>query len=68
MNLAKLRGKLKEKGVTHKEVAAKDCWDCAVCTVSQRVNGVRPIALEDADKIGRKLDFTPQDFYEVFFG
>lgn len=68
MNLAKLRGRIKESGLTHKEIADKDCWDCAVSTVSQRVNGTRAISIEDAGKIGRKLDFSPQDYMDVFLG
>lgn len=68
MNLAKLRGKLKEAGIVHKELAAKDCLDLAISTVSQKLSGVRPIHLDEADKIGKKLNFTVQEYYDVFFG
>lgn len=68
MNLAKLRGKLKESGVVHKELAAKDCLDLALSTVSQKLNGVRPIHLHEANKISKKLNLTPQEYYDIFFG
>ena len=67
MNNRKLKGKLVEKGFIHKDLAAKDCWNCALCTVSQKLNGVRPITLDEANIIGDKLELTAQEYYDIFF-
>ena len=67
MNLPKLKGKLVEHGLTHKDVAAKDMWNCALCTVSQKLNGVRPISLNEANSISEKLNLTPGEYYDIFF-
>nr|DAF69117.1 MAG TPA: Protein of unknown function (DUF739) [Bacteriophage sp.] len=67
MNTRKLKGKLVENGIIHKDIAAKDCWNCALCTVSQKLNGVRPITLYEANIIGDKLNLTAQEYYDIFF-
>lgn len=67
MNRRKLKGKLVEKGLRHKDLAAKDTWNCAVCTVSQKLNGVRPITLDEANILSEKLNLTAQEYYDIFF-
>ena len=67
MNKYKLKGKIVEKGLTHKDIAAKDVWNCALCTVSQKINGVRPIYLHEANKLAELLKLTPQEYYDIFF-
>lgn len=67
MNRKKLREKMKSMGVTHKELAAKECWDCAVCTVSQKINGVRPLKLSEANKLASLLKLTSKEYYDIFF-
>lgn len=68
MNLNKLKGKLVECDIKHKELAAKDAWNCALCTVSQKLNGVRPITLPEANIVAVKCNLTPQEYYDIFFG
>ncbi|NLU51585.1 MAG: XRE family transcriptional regulator [Clostridiaceae bacterium] len=68
MNRLRLKGKIVEKGLTHKDIAAKGVWNCALCTVSQKINGVRPIYLDEANKLAKLLSLTPQEYYEIFFG
>lgn len=67
MNIRKLKAKIVEKGLTHKDIAAKDVWNCALCTVSQKINGVRPMSLEEANKLAELLGLTPKEYYEIFF-
>jgi hypothetical protein len=67
MNKRKLKAKLVENGFRHKDIAARDTWNCAVCTVSQKLNGVRPISLEEANVLAEKLNLTPQEYYDIFF-
>jgi len=67
MNLNKLKGKLVECDIKHKELAAKKAWDCALCTVSQKMNGVRPITLTEANIVASMCKLTPLEYYEIFF-
>jgi branched-subunit amino acid aminotransferase/4-amino-4-deoxychorismate lyase len=68
MNLNKLKGKLVERDIKHKELAAKDAWNCAICTVSQKLNGVRPITLPEANIVAEICKLSPQEYYDIFFG
>lgn len=68
MNRRKLKAKLVECDIKHKDLAARDAWNCAVCTVSQKINGVRPISLDEANILSLKLELTPQEYYDIFFG
>lgn len=68
MNRRKLKAKLVECDVKHKDLAAKEVWNCAVCTVSQKLNGVRPISLSEANILSSILHLTPQEYYDIFFG
>jgi hypothetical protein len=68
VNKQKLKGKLVENNVTHKELAAEDCMNYAECTVSQKINGTRPMYLGDANAIARKLNLSAQEYYDIFFG
>lgn len=68
MNLKKLKGKLIENDIHHKELASKDAWKCAICTVSQKLNGVRPISLSEANIVAKMCRLTPQEYYDIFFG
>lgn len=68
MNKMKLKGKIVEKGLTHKDIASKEVWNCALCTVSQKINGVRPISLDEANRLAKQLQLSPQEYYDIFFG
>jgi transcriptional regulator with XRE-family HTH domain len=67
VNARKIKGRLVELGLTQKDVAAKGCWDCALPTVSQKLNGVRPIYIDEANALAKLLKLTELEYYEFFF-
>ena len=66
VNTEKLKNRMKEKAVKQKELAA--ALGIAEPTVSQKLNGVRPLDLDEARIIADKLDISPADFGGYFFG
>jgi inhibitor of KinA sporulation pathway (predicted exonuclease) len=68
INTLKIKGRLVEMGLTQKNIADKDVWGCALPTVSQKLNGVRPVCLDEADALARLLKLSQQEYYEFFFG
>lgn len=67
MNIRKLKGKLGEMGLKYKDIAAPKVWDCALPTVSLKVNGKRPIYLDEANKLAALLHLSEAEYYEIFF-
>lgn len=67
INSNKIKGRLVELGLTQKDVAAKDVWDCALPTVSQKINRVRPITLDEANALAKLLKLTVSEYWEFFF-
>lgn len=67
VNARKIKGRLVELGMTQKDVASKECWDCALPTVSQKLNGVRPIYIDEANALAKLLKLTELEYYEFFF-
>ena len=65
VNLAKLRGRLREKGRT--QAALAEYLGIAGATASQKLNGTRPITLEEAEKIAEFLEIDYVDFRSYFF-
>ena len=65
LNSEMIKARMKEKKVTQKEIA--DMLGIAPPTVSQKVNGVRPMDLEEARAIANKLDIDSSDFGAYFF-
>lgn len=61
----KIRGRLTERGFTQSDLAK--AWNCATPTVSQKLSGKRPITLEEAETLGKLLELTEQEYYELFF-
>jgi hypothetical protein len=68
INARKIKGKMVELGLTQKDIAAKEVWKCALPTVSQKINGVRPMFVSEAEKLGKLLNLTEQEYYDYFFG
>lgn len=56
-----------ELGLTQKDVAGKDVWNCALPTVSQKLSGVRPIYLDEANALAKLLKLTELEYYEFFY-
>lgn len=61
----KIKGKLAEKGITQKQAAEK--LGIRQATFSQKLNNVRPITLDEANALGKLLQFDNEEFYEIFF-
>lgn len=66
MNAKKLKGRMVECGVTQKDVAA--VLGIAPATVSQKINGVRPLYLDEAEKLAQYLKIEEAEFGSYFFG
>ena len=49
VNVNKLKGLLREKGLTQADVAK--CLSVAEPTANQKINNVRPITLDEAEKL-----------------
>ena len=60
INSNKLKGRLVEKGLTQKDVA--DILGIAQPTVNQKINNVRPMDLNEAEKLAELLDIKPAEF------
>ncbi|WP_409015682.1 helix-turn-helix domain-containing protein [Anaerostipes caccae] len=56
-----------ELGLTQKDVGGKMVWNCAAPTVSQKINGIRPMTIGEADSLARLLDLTDEEYKEYFF-
>lgn len=67
INERKIKGRMVEMGLTQKDVASKDVWDCALPTVSQKLSGARPIFLDEANALAKLLKLTEMEYYEFFY-
>ena len=65
LNVPKIRGRMAECGITQKDVAA--ALGIATSTVSQKLNRVRPMDLDEAEKLARLLGLDDNQFAEYFF-
>lgn len=68
MNTNKIRGRMAEMRLTQKDIAGKEVWNCALPTVSQKINGIRPISLDEANALARLLLLDEKEYYEFFGG
>ena len=67
LNTRKLKARMAELGYTQKDLAAPDCLNCSETSVSQKLNRLRPITIDEADALGRKLKLDTQQYYDIFF-
>lgn len=65
LNVSKVRGRLAELGLTQKDVAQS--LGIAVPTVSQKLNRIRPLTLDEAEKLAKLLRIEDSQFGEYFF-
>lgn len=67
INTRKIKGRMAELGLTQKDLTGKDALDCAPSTVNQKLNGIRPLYLAEAERLGTKLKLSKLEFYDFFF-
>jgi len=65
LNSKKLKGRLVEQGLTQKDAAK--CLGIAPATLSQKINGVRPLYLHEAVKLADLLKIDDENFCSYFF-
>jgi len=65
LNVSKVRGRMAELRVTQKDVAA--ALGIAIPTASQKLNRVRPMNLDEAEKLAQLLQLEDRQFGEYFF-
>lgn len=62
----KIKGRMVELGLTQKDVAR--ALHIAQATASQKLNGVRPLYLEEAKTLADLLEIETGEFGRYFFG
>ena len=65
INVSKIKGRLAELNLTQKDVAK--ALGIAPPTVSQKLNRVRPMDLEEAEKLANLLEIKDEEFRDYFF-
>ena len=65
INVEKVKARMKEMKMTQKDVA--DVWNVALPTVSQKLNRVRPINLDEAERLAKLLRIRDEEFGVYFF-
>lgn len=65
LNVNKVRGRLAELNLTQKDVA--NALGIAAPTASQKLNRVRPMDLDEAEKLAKLLQIQDSEFREYFF-
>lgn len=65
LNVPKVRGRLAEMNLTQRDVA--NALGVALPTASQKLNRVRPLNLDEAEKLAQLLKLEDKDFGEYFF-
>lgn len=65
LNVDKVRGRMAELRITQRDVA--DALGIAVPTASQKLNRVRPMDLDEAEKLASLLKLENDEFGLYFF-
>lgn len=65
INTAKIMGRLRERGHTQADLATH--MGMAQSTINQKINGKRPLFLDEADRIARFLEIPDSEFSVYFF-
>lgn len=65
INTAKIKGRLRELGKTQAELA--EYVGIAQSTVNQKLNGERPLFLDEADQFAAFLGIPDSEFCKYFF-
>lgn len=64
-NTRKLKARMVELGLTQKDVA--DVLNIAPATASQKLNGIRPLYLHEAQTVANLLKIEDSAFSDYFF-
>ena len=64
-NAQEIKNRMRDRGITQKDIAA--ALGIAAPTVSQKINGIRPMDLDEARKIAAMLEIESGEFGEYFF-
>lgn len=67
INKRKIKARMVELGLTQKDLMGPDCLNCALPTVNQKINGRRPITVDQAERLGKKLQLKDLEYFEFFF-
>lgn len=65
INSSKIKGRMVEMGINQKDVAKE--LNLAPPTVSQKINNIRPMDLDEAEALAKMLKIPLSDFGEYFF-
>lgn len=65
INSKKIKGRMAELGITQKEMAKY--MGIAQATVNQKINNIRTMDVDEAEKISTILKIPCEDFAEYFF-
>lgn len=65
INTFKIKGRMAEMGITQKDIASS--LHVAPPTVSQKINNIRPMDLNEAEELAKMLKITDDDFAVYFF-
>lgn len=65
INTKKIKGRMAELQITQKDIA--NSLGLAQPTINQKINNIRPMDLNEAEKISILLDIRKEDFATYFF-
>ena len=65
INTNKIKGRMAELQITQKDIA--NSLGLAQPTVNQKINNIRPMDLNEAEKLSNLLHIKPEDFAVYFF-
>ena len=65
INTRKIKARMVELGITQKDAAKFLC--IAQPTINQKINNIRPMDLEEAEKLSNLLQLNIEDFQSYFF-
>lgn len=64
-NSERLKARMRELGVTQQDLA--DTLNLAAPTICQKINGIRPLFLSEAEAIAARLNIPDTEFRQYFF-
>ncbi len=64
-NAEKIKKRLRKMNMTQKDIA--EVWKVALPTVSQKLNRVRPMTLDEAERLAKLLQIRDEEFGDYFF-
>lgn len=67
INERKIKGRMVELGLTQKDLASENVWNCSLPTVSQKLSGARPIFLTEANALAKLLKLSETEYYDFFY-